>query len=133
MPAERLSKSALSDDALLIALACGATVASASAKSGLSQRTIYRRLEEATFRKKLQTYRSDMVGRSSSMLIAASMEAVKTLLTLLGAGNATASRLGAARSILELGLKLRQATELEERMVQIEERQERETNRKTMR
>ncbi len=129
MPAKRFNKNALSEDALLLALACGATVESASQKSGLSQRTIYRRMEDPIFRKKLQTYRNDMVGRATSMLIAASMEAVKTLLALMGSGSATAARLGAARSVLELGLKLRQATELEERMSQIEERQLRQDNK----
>ncbi len=110
------------EEALLMALACGSTVESAASKSGLSKRTIYRRLEDAEFRRQLQNYRTDMVYRATGMLTAASMEAVKTLLSLLGTGNAAAARLGAARSVLEMSLKLRQASELEERMTKIEER-----------
>ncbi len=51
----------------------------------------------------------------------------------MGTGNAAAARLGAARSILEMGLKLRQATELEERMTVIEERLQRQDDMKSMR
>ncbi len=112
----------VAEEALLMALACGSTVDSAASKSGLSKRTIYRRLEDAEFRRQLQNYRTDMVYRATGMLTAASMEAVKTLLSLLGSGNAAAARLGAARAVLDIGLKLRQASELEERMSKIEER-----------
>ena len=133
MQKKRTGKSAMSDDALLIALACGATVETASAKSGLSQRTVYRRLEDGTFRKKLQSYRNDLVARATSMLTAAMMEAVKTMLNLMGSSHGAAARLGAARSILELGLKLRQATELEERMALIEERLQRQDETKSIR
>lgn len=127
------SRHIASDETLLMALACGSTIDAAAHKSGLSKRTVYRRLDDSAFRKKLQSYRNDMVTRATGMLTAGSMEAVKTLLSLLGTGNAAVARLGAARSILEIGLKLRQATELEERMTVIEERLQRQDDLKTMR
>jgi UDP-N-acetylmuramyl pentapeptide synthase len=121
------------DETLLMALVCGSTVEAAAHKSGLSKRTVYRRLDDPEFRKRLQTYRNDMVTRATGMITAGSMEAVKTLLSLMGTSNSAAARLGAARCVLELGLKLRQATELEERMSIIEERLQKQDDMKTIR
>ena len=117
------------EDALMLALSCGATVEAAAAKSNVSKRTVYRYLEDEAFRGRLQSYRSEMVHRATGMLTAAAMEAVKTLLGLMASGSSSASRLGSARCVLELGLKLRQASEMEERMAKIEERMQRNENR----
>ena len=70
------------EDPLLLALACGATVEAAARQCGLSDRTIYRRLQDAVFKKKLDQVRADMIQRSSGMLTAAAGEAVRTLLAL---------------------------------------------------
>jgi hypothetical protein len=97
------------EEALLLALACGATVENAARQCGLCERTIYRRLETPEFRQKLQQLRTDMIQRSAGTLTAAATEAVRTLLELQKAAAPPAVRLGAARSILEIGLKLRDA------------------------
>lgn len=111
----------LAEETLLISLACGSTVETAAIKSGFSKRTVFRRLEDPEFRLNLQKYRADMRNRASGMLSAASMEAVKTLHSLLASGHSNTARLGSARAVLDLGLKLDQATELEVRMTKIEE------------
>jgi hypothetical protein len=49
-------------------------------------------------------------------------EAIKTLLMLLATSIPHAVRLGAARSILEIAVKLREVTDLEERLAALEER-----------
>jgi len=110
------------DETLIFALACGSTVEAAASKAGVSKRTVYRRLDDPAFRKTLQTIRADMIYRATGMLTASSMEAVKTLLNLMNTGVGSTARLGAAKAILELGLKLRQAQEMEDRMAMIEER-----------
>jgi hypothetical protein len=109
------------DDALLLALACGASVDQAARQCGLSSRTAYRRLADPACRRKLQEMRADMVQRTAGALTAASTEAVRALLGLLKEVTPAAVRLGAARSVLELGLKLREAAELEERLTALEE------------
>ena len=119
---ENKSKRSDIENALMLALACGATVEAAASKVGLSARTVYRYLDKPAFRRQLQAFRADMVNRATGMLSAASMEAVKTLLGLMQGNTTAASRLGAARAVLEMGIKLRQSTELEERMTKIEER-----------
>lgn len=113
-------KTAGSNESLLIALACGSTVEVAAAKAGIAVRTVYRRLEDPRFRKQLQDFRANMVERSSAMLTASSMEAVKTLLSLMERSIPHATRLGAARAIIELGLKLRDLLEVEQRLDALE-------------
>jgi hypothetical protein len=71
------------DDALLLALACGATVEGAARQAGLSERTAHRRLKESAFQARLQALRADMLQRAAATLTAASQEAVQTLVTLL--------------------------------------------------
>lgn len=109
------------EDALLVALACGATVESAARQCGLSERTIYRRLGESAFQDRLRGVRSDMVGRAAAMLSAAGLESVRTLLELQKPTVSAAVRLGAARAVLEIGLKMREVVELEQRMAALEE------------
>jgi hypothetical protein len=108
------------DAKVLMALACGATVAAAARQTGASERTIYRRLADPAFKHELQVLRADMVQRTSGTLTAAATEAVKSLLELLKPATPHATRLGAARSVLELGVKLREAAELEARIAALE-------------
>jgi hypothetical protein len=110
------------DQQLPLALACGATVQSAAQKAGLSERTAYRRLADTSFQRRLRELRADMAQRTSGMLTAAAGEAVKTLLTLQKETTPAAVRLGVARAILEIGMKVRDATELEERLADLEQR-----------
>jgi hypothetical protein len=110
------------DEGLVIALAGGASVREAAEASGLSERTIYRRLEDPAFRQQVQDVRGEFVRQAVGRLAAASTEAVATLRALLNADGESA-RLGAARSILELGSKLRESLELEARIAALEAQQ----------
>jgi hypothetical protein len=109
------------DEALVLALACGATVENAARTAGVSLRTVYRRLAEPTFRTRMQGARAEMVQRATAMLTAAALEAVKTLLVLQQGSVPAAVRLGAARAILELGAKLREVADLEARLAALEQ------------
>ena len=108
------------DDALLMALACGATVDHAAHSAGVSARTAHRRLKEEGFQKRLQDVRADMVQRTVGMLTASGMEASKTLISLLESTVPQAVRLGAVRTILEFGIKLREIDELAQRIAALE-------------
>lgn len=96
----------ISDEELLILLAGGATIASASLQSGLSESTIFRRLRDENFKFKLETYRVELLQRASGQLTAASSEVVQTLLDLQKPEIAPSIRLGAARALMELEIKL---------------------------
>ena len=62
-----------------------------------------------------------MVQRAASTLTAASTEAIKTLLSLQQGSTPAATRLGAARTILEMGIKIREVADLEERLAALEQ------------
>lgn len=109
-----------SEDALVLALACGATVEAAARQCDLSERTVYKRLREPDFKARLQEVRSDMVRKAAGMLTAAATSAVTTLLALQKESVPAAVRLGAARAVLELGIKVREVAELEQRIAALE-------------
>jgi hypothetical protein len=108
------------DEVLLAALACGATADAAAQKAGVSRTTVHRRLHDPEFCQRLQQIGTDMVKRAAAALTAASVEAIKTLLSLQATSIPHAVRLGAARSILELGVKLREVADTEERLAALE-------------
>ncbi|HEX4608268.1 MAG TPA: hypothetical protein VH092_08690 [Urbifossiella sp.] len=110
------------DEPLLLALACGATVEAAARQCGLSDRTVYRRLADREFQVRLRAVRADMTRRAAGMLTAATGEAVQALLTLLKEPSPATVRLGAARAVIELGIKVREVAELEVELRELEER-----------
>src|SRR5215469_7782853 len=109
------------DEQLLMALACGATVDNAARQAGISAATAYRRLADPDFGQRLQKMRGDMVSRTAGTMTAAASEAVRTLLELLKNPTSSAVRLGAARAVLEIGMKLREMSDLEERLSALEQ------------
>jgi hypothetical protein len=108
------------DDALLMAIACGATVENGAAKAGVSTRTATRRMADPVFRKRLRALRLDMVQRTMGALTASGQEAARTLLELMKASTPSVRR-GAVRLVLEMGIKMRELADLEERLGALEE------------
>jgi hypothetical protein len=64
-----------------------------------------------------------MAQRLAGTLTATGGEAVRTLLELMKPGVSPSTRLGAARVVLESGVKLREITELQERIAALEQLQ----------
>jgi hypothetical protein len=108
------------DETAILALACGATVEKAAQQAQQSKRTLYRRLAQPAFRRQVQAARAEMLQRSAGTATAATPAALKTLLELLNGSTRDAVRLGAARSMFEIALKLREITDLEERLSTLE-------------
>lgn len=109
-----------SDHQIVLALARGESVRRSARLAGVSERTVRRRLEDLEFRKSVRDARADSVERASSQMSHAMTEAVLTLRHLLTAGSDSV-RLGAARSILEIGCRLREVVELDDRLTQLEQ------------
>jgi hypothetical protein len=97
-------------------------VESAARAAGISARTAHRRLKEGAFQQRLRDMRAEMVQRTAGMLTASGMEASKTLIALLDATIPPSVRRNAAQTILGLGLKLRESTDMEERIAALEAR-----------
>ncbi|MBI1900953.1 MAG: hypothetical protein HYS13_07565 [Planctomycetia bacterium] len=110
------------DEQLLLSLACGASAENAARKAGVCERTVYRRLDDPEFQRRLRKLKTEILQRGVAMITAAQLDAVRTLVELQGHAQAESVRLGAARAILEMGAKLRETVELEERMAALEER-----------
>lgn len=108
------------DQPLALALACGSTMEAAAQKAGLSVSTAYRRSRQPQFMQQVRHIRQEMLSRACAALTAASLQSVQTLLALLDAKVPHATRLGAARSILEIGCRLRLENDLVERLEQLE-------------
>lgn len=107
------------DDALILALAAGDTVTGAAAKAGTSERTAYRRLADAEFRRAVSEARGRLFDAALGKLAAIATKAADTLDRLMGDEKASVA-LGAAKAALELGPRLRELTEIEERLARLE-------------
>ncbi len=108
------------DAALLLALAAGQTVRDAARSAGIGERTATRRVADPDFRRRVTELRADMVGRALGRMADGMTDAADTLRALLNAEGESV-RLGAARSMLELSVKLRESVELEERLSALEQ------------
>src|SRR5262245_53289570 len=93
-------------------------------KAGVSRRTVFRRLADPAFRAQVTEMRAEMARREAAMLTAAGMAAVKTLTILQESALSESVRLGAARATIELGCKLRENVEWDERLTALEGRLE---------
>jgi hypothetical protein len=109
------------DDVLLAALASGQTIAKSAAMANVSERTARRRMKEPEFRQRLNEARAEMVEQVIGRLSSGMTKAVDTLKKLLRA-KSEAVRLGAARSIVELGFTIRENVEFEQRLAALEEK-----------
>jgi hypothetical protein len=109
------------DELLIQALACGAQVEQAAAKAGVSPRTVYRRMKDPGFKQRIRDLQAETMERTGSMLLAASLQSVKTLLALQDASNPPGVRLGAARAVLDISIRYREYTEFQERLIAVEQ------------
>lgn len=109
------------DDLLALELAAGKTLRDAALAAGIAERTATRRWADPEFRRVVSRHRGEMVGRAVGELADGMTHAAKTLRELL-ACESLPVRLGAARSLLEIGVKAREALELEERVRALEDR-----------
>jgi hypothetical protein len=107
------------DEALALAVATGQTLRDAAQAAGIGERTASRRWADPAFRRRVSELRGDMVQRSLGRMADGMAEAADVLRQLLAAESESV-RLGAARSLLELGAKLRESIELEERIGEVE-------------
>jgi len=111
------------DETLAVALATGQTLRAAAETAGIGERTATRRWADAAFRRRVAELRGDMVQRSLGRMADGMSEAAEVLRKLLAAESESV-RLGAARSLLELGVKLRESVELEQRLADLEQQME---------
>ena len=108
------------DFALIASLAAGKTVDEAARDAHVSPTTVFRRLQDATFKAQVSQVRGEMLARAVGTLADASTAAAEALCALAQGAISENVRLGAARAVLELGARLREQAELEERIATLE-------------
>ena len=101
-------------------LAAGKTAPEAAAEAGVSERTVYRRMEQPEFRQSVLELRGRMMDDVAGRFAEAAGAAFERLHSLLGAENEFV-QLGAARTILEQMIRLRDFVEFESRLRRVEE------------
>ena len=109
------------DDALVLALATGLSVPAAAQRAGASERTAYRRLDDPAFRSRIAQARSALFAEAVGRLAGLAGKAADALGELL-TSDRDLVKLQAAKGVLELGPKLREAGELAERLDALERR-----------
>lgn len=112
---------AASDNALVLALASGASTSEAVERTGIGARTIHRRKKDPEFAAKVAAVRSEMFAQGVGRLAENQALAADKLKELLKSENHSV-QLGAARSILDLGSRLRETQELAERVLALEQK-----------
>ena len=108
------------EPALLVALLQGKTIPEAAQATGLSERTIKRRLADPAFVRELQVARQRAVSRAVNVLVEGTTTAAVTLRWLASHATQEHVRLAAARSILEYAFRGVEAVDMAERITQLE-------------
>ena len=108
-------------DALILALARGNTIRAAAKMSGYSERQAHRLASDPAIKANVAAVRSGLISQAVGMLAATSADAAKAMGKLLTDKSATV-RLAASKAVLETAVKLRDATEIEERLTALEAR-----------
>jgi hypothetical protein len=93
------------DEALVTALAAGGSASAAAQLAKVSTRTVHRRLQDPAFRARVDEARAEMVSQAVGRLAAVGALAGDTLHELLASSVPPATRLGAARAVLEYMLR----------------------------
>jgi len=102
-------------------LAAGASASETAAALGVSDRTVRRWAQKPEFRKALEAAQAELWGHLVRRLRALGDRALSTLAEILGDRNAPPSpRVSAAKTVLELSLKLNEIEELKRRVEELE-------------
>src|SRR5262245_32567456 len=108
-------------EAAALALAQGCTEKEAAEACGAGSRTIRTwNLQVPAFRQRITELRAAMTSQALGRLVDSMASAADTLGYLSRKAKSEQVRLGAARALLELGVKLRESTELEQRLAALE-------------
>jgi hypothetical protein len=107
------------DDPIALGIASGKKHAEVAREAGCSIRTVQRRMQHPEFRRRVQELRGRMLGEAAGSLADAMTDAAAELRAQLANADPLV-RHRAACKIIELGLKVREATEVDDRLSALE-------------
>jgi hypothetical protein len=106
------------DDAIILSLAAGGSIAHAARQGGVSDRTVRRRLTDPAFRSRINEMRSELIAAAVGRLAMLGRKAADALNVLLDDAN-NQVRLGAARAVLQFMLQGHSNEVLAEQVTQL--------------
>lgn len=107
----------------IIALLQQPTIGQAAAQAEVSERTLWRWLQDPDFQREYREARRQALNHAITRLHQRAAEAAETLAAIMAdPENPATTRINAARSILEFGFKGSELAELEERLEKLEEK-----------
>lgn len=107
------------DELIIAALASGRDYEGAATVAGTSSRTVRRRMSDPEFAAEVSRRRGERVGQVSGLLLDASVLAVGVLLDCLNS-ESDVVRSRAARTLIDLGQRVRVTSDHEERLARLE-------------
>ena len=109
------------DERAIVELLSGRSFTAAARKAGINERTLRKwASEDDDFKAELRAAQTALFEAGMSRVLGMTTRAVDTLADLLDQGQPPTVRLGAARSILELGVHKHDADDIEKRLGEIE-------------
>lgn len=113
-----------SDEAIIAALVSCGSVKAAARECNISPLTVYRRMKDNDFRKKLDAVRDDALHEASARLSGSLSDAVKVLTDIMHDEQiAPQTRANAAQMVLSYGLRYAETAEILRRLEQVEQRE----------
>ena len=101
------------------ALATGETATAAAATAKVHERTVRKWLDRPEFKARVEQLRAEAVGRAVNRLSGSMTTAADALMQLVG-NDDPHIRFKAAKAVIELGVKLKEHVELEQRVKDLE-------------
>lgn len=111
---------AAAQNIVIAALALGSTYAAAGREADRSVRTVERWMSDAGFARRVSLARQEVVQQVTGQLHGLAVSAIETLDELMMAGSPPPVRLAAARAILANAQQYSRATDLETRLLELE-------------
>jgi hypothetical protein len=108
------------DEKLAAELAAGKSVRDAATSAGVSERTAFRRLADAAFKARVVELRFQMVHTAAGRLASGMAEAADVLRAGLSDPDANIRHKSAVK-LIELGVKVGEVAELEQRLAELEQ------------
>ncbi len=103
------------DNLLLSKLLAGARVADAAVEAGVSERTVFRRLQDPAFRADLAEQRQKILDATVVVMTNGALDAARVLGELVGSEAPPGVRLAAARAVIELSIRMREHAQISAR------------------
>ena len=108
------------DGALVDLLAAGRSNADAARLSGISVRTVNRRMADSDFRQRLDVRRAEMFERGAARMADLVSRSIDTLSELMEQSKSESIRLSAAKSVIDGAVRLRELISIESRLAEME-------------